>query len=563
MIREHLRRMASLLTATALLAAAPGSVWANGPDKNSGKASTTVTVPTTTPIKNVVVIFQENISFDHYFGTYPYATNPSTETPFSPKPNTPRVDNLLSGGLLTSNPNSTQPFRMDPTMSVTCDQNHSYTPEQSAFDHGLMDQFPQQTGTGNSASSPCNDYGLGTGSVMGYFDGNTVTAYWNYAQTYAMSDNSHGTMFGPSTVGALNLIAGTTAGATLQPSADGSHAATTANASGNIANSALTGAAIGDPRPFYDDCVNTDPTTSDLYKKIRISVTGKNVGDLLNAKDLTWGWFQGGFAPTGTSTAGALYASEAAGLPVCGANHNGLAGNDAVTTSGDYIPHHEPFQYFSQSNNQTHKRPSDDGLIGTSSDGANHQYDIQDFWTALSEDRLPAVTYLKAAAYQDGHPGYSDPLDEQNFVVDVVNALENSKYWPGLAIIIAYDDSDGWYDHALGPILNQSAVSDDTLAGPGSCGSSKTDTQGQCGYGPRLPLIVISPYAKQNYVDHAATDQSSILRFIEDNWNLGRIGGNSSDVKAGTLNGFFDFTGGKRAPRLILDDSTGIILSEF
>ncbi len=82
------------------------------------------------------------------------------ETPFQAKDDTPHVNNLLSGGLLTSNPNSTQPFRMDPTMSVTCDQNHSYGPEQSADDHGLMDKFPESTGTGNSAaSSPCNDYG--------------------------------------------------------------------------------------------------------------------------------------------------------------------------------------------------------------------------------------------------------------------------------------------------------------------------------------------------------------------------------------------------------------------
>ena len=549
MIREHLRRMATLLTATALLVAAPGSVWANGNKNTDASAS----LPTATPIKHVVVIFQENISFDHYFATYPYATNPFAETPFYPKDDTPRVNNLLSGGLLTSNPNSTQPFRMDPAMSVTCDQNHSYGPEQSADDHGLMDKFPESVGTGTSTSSPCNDYGKGPGVTMGYFDGNTVTALWNYAQHYAMSDNSYSTMFGPSTVGALNLIAGTTSLATLQPSADGSKAATTANASGSIGGSALTGAAIGDPRPFYDDCVTTDPTTSKLYTKIRISVAGKNVGDLLNAKNITWGWFQGGFAPTSYT---------ANGLPVCGANHNGLAGNDAVTTSGDYIPHHEPFEYFSQSTNQHHTRPSDSGLIGTSNDGANHQYDLQDFWTALSEDRLPTVTYLKAAAYQDGHPGYSDPLDEQNFVVDVVNALQNSRYWKDIAVIIAYDDSDGWYDHALGPIVNQSAVSDDTL-GAGNCGSAKTNTQGQCGYGPRQPLLVISPYAKQNYVDHQVTDQSSILRFIEDNWNLGRIGGNSSDVKAGKLNGLFDFDDKKPATRLILDDSTGTILQQF
>jgi phospholipase C len=87
--------------------------------------------------------------------------------------------------------------------------------------------------------------------------------------------------------------------------------------------------------------------------------------------------------------------------------------------------------------------------------------------------------------------------------------------------------------------------------------------KGRCGYGPRLPLLVISPYAKQNYIDHRATDQSSILRFIEDNWELGRIGNDSSDVKAGTLDGLFDFDGGSQAPKLILDPSTGVILKAF
>ena len=170
------------------------------------------------------------------------------------------------------------------------------------------------------------------------------------------------------------------------------------------------------------------------------------------------------------------------------------------------------------------------------------------------------MTYLKAPAYQDGHPAYSDPIDEQFFVVNVINALQNSKFWKDTAVFIAYDDSDGWYDHALGPIVNQSAVSDDALFGAGSCGSASTKTQGQCGYGPRQPLLVISPYSKQNYVDHSVSDQSSILRFIEDNWNLGRIGGNSSDVKAGMLNNMFDFDDKKQAPKLILDPSTGTIL---
>ena len=104
----------------------------------------------------------------------------------------------------------------------------------------------------------------------------------------------------------------------------------------------------------------------------------------------------------------------------------------------------------------------------------------------------------------------------------LINLLMQNNEWNETAVIIAYDDSDGWYDHQMGPIVMQSDVSDDQLAGSGSCGVTPAGgTPGRCGYGPRLPLLVISPFAKQHYVDHRVTDQSSILRFIEDNWELG------------------------------------------
>ena len=533
------RRLAAVEFACAMALGVPVGAMANSQADNVAERAQTAT-----PIKHVIVIFGENESFDHYFGTYPYATNPRGEPQFHALPGTPRANNLLAGGLLDQNPNSTQPFRMDTgAASVTCDQNHSYTPEQQAADHGLMDKFPESVGSGSSTSSPCNDYGKGPGVTMGYFDGNTVTAMWNYAQHFAMSDNSYGTMYGPSAVGALNLVAGTTATATLFPTKPNGAAA---SASGTIANGATTGAMIGDARPAGDECVLTNPQ---LQTTTMATESGKNVGDLLNAKNLTWGWFQGGFAPTGYNSAGQA---------ICGSHHVGLAGDDDVETVGDYIPHHQPFQFFKSTQNLHHVQPKNAALIGTSSDGANHQYDLTAFWTALGEDRLPSVSYLKAAAYQDAHPGYSDPIDEQNFVVSVVNAVANSPYWNDTAIILAYDDSDGWYDHVLGPVVNQSAVADDALVGPGNCGSATSETQGRCGYGPRLPLIVISPFAKQNYIDHRLTDQSSILRFVEDNWDLGRIGGESADVKAGTLWGFFDFD--RRSPPVILDPSTGEVL---
>lgn len=462
---------------------------------------------TTTPIKHVVVIFQENVSFDHYFGTYPIAANPANEPRFIPKQNTPSVNNLLSGGLIGQNPNSTQPFRLDRSRAATCDQDHDYKDEQLAYNAGLANKFVETVGTGpgTSGNIVCNK-----SDVMGYYDGNTVTAFWNYAQRFAISDNSFNTTYGPSTPGALNLISGQTHGAV----------GVKGNTSGDLAD----GSVIGDPQPAYDNCSTRET----------VSLSGKNVGDLLNAAGVTWGWFQGGFRD-------------------CKASHIGSNG----LPKGDYIPHHEPFQYYQSTSNPNHLPPSSVSAIG-STDQANHQYDLVDFWSAMNNGNMPAVSFLKAAGYQDGHAGYSDPLAEQQFVVDTINKLQRTKEWKDTAVIIAYDDSDGWYDHVMPPVVNQSNTTEDALTGPNSCGTATVGTyQGRCGYGPRLPLLVISPYANINYVDHSITDQSSILRFVEDNWNLGRIGDQSFDERAGSLTPFFDFNRGPATPRLILDPVTG------
>jgi phospholipase C len=179
---------------------------------------------------------------------------------------------------------------------------------------------------------------------------------------------------------------------------------------------------------------------------------------------------------------------------------------------------------------------------------------MHDFFDALNTGNFPAVSFLKAQSYQDGHPGNSNPLDEQAFVVNVINTLAQSPFWSSTAVIIAYDDSDGWYDHQQASIINGSFTTSDSLTGTNACGTSGTTpvlagpnsagapVQGRCGPGVRTPLLVISPWAKQNYVDHTLTIQTSITRLIEDNWSLGRIGGGSFDAIANTLNSMFNFT---------------------
>jgi len=500
---------------------------------------------TATPIKHLVVIFQENNSFDHYFGTYPQALNPPGEPRFTALPNTPGVDGL-SPALLHANPNLVNPRRLSRSEAITCDQNHDYDPEQLAWDGGLMDRFVQETSggaTGGVTGADCKTPLAGHTTdqatnklVMDYYDGNTVTALWNYAQHFALLDNSFGTTYGPSTPGALNLIAGDTSGLTVP--AGSTAIVTTSAAIGAQTSMSRTyaestyvdvrdGVVIGDPDGAFDDCASKDV----------VAMTGKNVGDLLTARGVTWGWFQGGFRPTAT----------AAGKATCGSKHK----NIAAAAQTDYSAHHAPFQYYASTANPHHLPPSSPAMIGRT-DRANHQYDLSDFSLALAQGNLPAVSFLKAAKYQDGHAGYSDPLDEQQFLVSTINQLQRSPLWWSTAVVIAYDDSDGWYDHVPAPVVMQSP----SLAVDRCASSGSQVAPNRCGYGPRLPLLIISPYARANYVDHQLTDQTSILRFVEDNWSLGRIGGGSYDRLASTLNDAFTFSAPTN-PILLLDPITG------
>ncbi|MGW4766823.1 phospholipase C [Nocardia sp. NPDC004278] len=524
------RRGAAAFAALLALAAASCS-------SSSDKVSSPDT-DTATPIKHVVVIFQENVSFDHYFGTYPNAAN-TDGSKFTASPDTPKVDGLTPD-LLSHNPNKFQPTRLGgPNQQVTCDQDHEYKDEQAAFDGGKMDQFVEHTEV-----AACKPPTFGApGLVMDYYDGNSVTALWNYAQHFSMSDNSYNTTFGPSTPGAINLVSGQTHGVTKEFMPDGKpfpEHYVVENAGNN------QGTVIDDPQPFGDDCSTRD----------QIQLSGTNIGDLLNKKDISWGFFQGGFKPTETKD----------GKAVCGATHNvgvalggtGKTGDKAFDTKADYIPHHEPFQYYQSTANPHHLPPSSVDKIGQT-DQANHQYDLSDFWAAADAGHLPAVSYLKAPGYQDGHAAYSNPLDEQQFLVESINHLQKLPDWKDTAVVIAYDDSDGWYDHKSAPIAMSSGSAEDTLTGAGACGDptgKPAKYQGRCGYGPRLPLLVISPYAKANFVDHTLTDQTSILRFIEDNWKTGRIGDDSYDERAGVLDAMFDFKATAR-PTLALDPKSG------
>ncbi|MEY9963787.1 phospholipase C [Streptacidiphilus sp. MAP12-16] len=522
-------RWAALVGAAALAAAAGTSpAWAGADTSNHGNSgSRPGHTSTATPIKHLVVLYQENVSFDHYFGTYPNAAN-TDGTPFTAsKRTTKNINTEANAGLLTSNPNLYAPRRLSSSHAMTCDQNHNYGPEQLAYDGGKADLFVQKTSTDTCSGGLFGEPGL----TMDYYDGNTVTAMWNYAQNYTLADNSFSSTYGPSTPGALNLIAGQTHGV-ISVSGTGSttdpvQTATPDPYAVHSPNAQGVGTVIGDPDPAFDDCSNGDHSGTNALAELQ----GKNVGDLLNAKNVTWGWFQGGFAP---STA---YTGAAGTYAKCGGTtHTNLGG----ATVKDYSPHHNPFAYYKSTSNPHHVAPASLAEVGHNG-VANHNYDLSYFEQAVAANQLPAVSFVKAAQYQDGHGGYSDPIDEQHFLVKEINALQQSPEWSSTAVVIAYDDSDGWYDHVYHTPTNgstdpaQDAAS--CVAGPAAVGGYAD----RCGPGPRQPLLVVSPYARTNHIDHTFTTQASITKFIEDNWRTGRVGDSSFDDKSGSLGSAFDF----------------------
>jgi phospholipase C len=555
--------MVRTLSRQALALALAGTLALSGCDTGFKAINSSTPVTSSQVIKHVVVIFDENESFDHYFGTYPNATNPSGETMFTAAAGTPTPNAYLTNPtLLTANPNSTNasngsgktnPFRLDPSQAFANTQSHSYNPEQLAFDNGAMDLFPLSVGAADSAALAGTNANAAiaqtTGLTMGYFDGNTVTALWNYAQHYALSDRYFGTTFGGSTLGAINLISGQTNGVVND-----------AGSSADIISDGNGGYSLtDDSEPTGDVCSGTSAT---------VHMTGRNIGDLLTAANVTWGWFQGGFNLTLTNTA--TNTTGCARKSFITANHGGTP-----FSTPDYVSRHEPFQYYATTQNLNHTRPSSTAAIGTNADAANHQYDTNDFLTALNAGNMPAVSFLKPPAYQDSHASNSDPLDEQTWLVTMINAIEQSSFWPNTAIIIAYDDSDGWYDH-MNWVVNGSNTAQDsaicinatgtaasTAALPGVNGGT-LHAQGRCGHGPRLPLLVISPWVDKNTINSAPIDQTSITRFIEDTF-LGsqRIGGGSYDAIANAMDPIFDFTSSTPPnPNVVLlNSTTGVVTS--
>jgi phospholipase C len=476
-----MRRTWSLGTAFAFVAAISLAMSSSaGAESDNGTHS---------PIKHTIILYQENISFDHYFGTYGHGSN-----------GIPAGSTLThTNGIQTWGPYA--PTQLSGiTQSRTCDVDHNYSDMIRMVDHGLMDQFLQfgndktVTNPSSSSSTTCPSFetaapapGAGlTALANAYYTGTAgdpnapLQNYWRLASRYTLADNFFQGVYGPSTPGAEWLVSATN------------------NTS-------------GDPNPIGDIC--------DDYPASISPQDIPNLGAEASAAGTSWAWFQGGF---GTCT---------------------------PTSVNGYSAHHDPFQYFTSTADLNHTFAFDPRMDYPQAN--RHQRDLSLLYAALAGSpsvSLPAISWVKAPQLEDGHPGYSGPALEDAFVGDLVARLQASPFWKDTALIIAFDETGGWWDHVAPPDLGGPFANwvngQPNLSGcqyPGIPGAAC----GEAGLGPRMPVLVVSRFARQGFVDHDLLNTASLDRWVEWNHRLPALGvWGDRDATAGNLATAFIFGAG-------------------
>jgi phospholipase C len=511
-------------------------------------------------VKYVFVIFQENRSFDFYFGTYPGAnglfSQKASETAGFTQPlvgtdgKVGTISPFLIPEMVTAANGKQVPIYSADTDSV----DHSHT----GIDNSInFDNF----GVANNNRYALNEEGLTTGGgkilslsthkpptsnptlaqkqagelVMGHVDCTAAPFIWQYADRFTLMDNFRQTIIGPSTPNAIAMIAG--------QSGETQWALHPDEASSNTASPVVQESGgepvVGDPGPFAGSDLDfstqkppynagdENPATPGLnqtYASLPLSFMGGKIDqtiqsdenpalDLLDVQDdikaiwsrhlspVNWGWYQEGYDHEKTD--GAATASHAS-----------------------YIVHHNGPQYF--------------GYVGDNPKVASNLHGLGDFFADVQAKALPAqggVFYIRGGyANNDGlkpvdqnpavqanftgdddHPGYSDLQISEALVADEVNAIAASPYWKDSAIIITYDETDGLYDH-VAPVVRS------------------RDPEGEpLGAGPRIPAIVISPYGNTHVVDHEYSEHGSVIKFIDELFDLTPLAFLPDETKARNL----------------------------
>jgi phospholipase C len=491
-------------------------------------------------VKYVFVLFQENRSFDFYFGTFPGAEGLYSGSGVKAGLTQPIVNTDGSVGTIS-------PFLI-PQSTTAHQQTVPYYPQDTdSVDHshsGIDNSMDVVNGVSQNDRYALNEEGFTTKNgqivtidgvpvanakhpslqsqqygdlVMSHIDCDTAPVMWQYADRFALFDNFHQTVIGPSTPNAIAMIAGQS-GVTqwaLHP-AEGAN-----NTGSSVVQESGGEPVLGDPGPFagsdfdqspvkppygLDDESPATPALNQTYASLPLSFAGKQINKIVQADenpalDLTdvqadvstissrnpfvnWAWYQEGYGPEPTDS-------------------------KTSPTGTNYIVHHNGPQYF--------------GYVGDNTTELQNLHALAPFFADISSGAIkPGVTYVRGgygnndgllpadpnpavqAAYpgNDDHPGYSDLAISNALVADAVNAIANSPYWAESAIIITYDETDGLYDHV--PVAIRS---NDPFGAPLSAG-------------PRIPAIVISPYATVHTITSTYTEHSSVIKFIDELFGL-------------------------------------------
>lgn len=473
-----------LCVALALPAGAPTHAAARPAHPAAATAEAQLVANLRAHVHHIFVIYQENRSFDSYFGDFPGVDNLATA---EARAHGFRQWDAIGKMWVT-------PYLLN--ASDTSDADHSRPALLAKADHGKMDDYvgweeDERVSVGMQSPQFARQVGLLT---MGYNDCRTVPFLWMYAHHFTLYDHIFQAMYGPSTPGNLDLIAAQTG----ETEAARHPQDTFRSNEGGPGDPVIDDM---DPQfgPYAFPYQAQQPHQLDqTYATLMLTLKGrdadkdakadigdvkKDIGELarLDYKAIPWAWYQEGF------------------------------GNGQGDDHPGYIPHHDSPQYF--------------GYIRQNPRMWNGVHDLLDFFTVMKNHQLPpkSVVFIKGGAQNpfgwkpaspyarsilgdDDHPGYSDSQLSESLVAKVVNTVARSPYWKDSAIIILWDDSEGFYDHVPPPQFEQ------------------CPDKNPCGDGPRVALILVSPYAKSEGVDSNPGDHASFAKFLDVLFDLPPLG---------------------------------------